>query len=385
MNSPFGSKLVFAFDAKRLFSNFTGLGNYSRTLLKNLAEYYPQHEYHLFTPRIVKNEETVFFLEDSRFVVHTPRVSHPFWRGFTMSAEVNALKPSLFHGLSHEIPFGLDHHILSVVTFHDLIYELYPHQFGFWDRWMYRWKYRSSAQRADAIVSISKSTAEDLKNRYRLPAEKIHIVQQSAREIFQETLEPARHRSWVSVPGEPYFLYVGSMIPRKGLDRLVAAFAQLPEESRRPVVVVGSGSGGYVTSVQQELDRLDLHKYFTFISFLTNEALCEVYDGCLALVYPSMYEGFGIPVIESLFRSRPVITSNTSSLPEAAGPGAILIDPMNVMAIRDAMIEIQNDQLYYRLAEAGNLYVRQEFSSENTARRLMHLYDQLLRNFPNQQ
>ena len=155
MNSPFGSKLVFAFDAKRLFSNFTGLGNYSRTLLKNLAEYYPQHEYHLFTPRIVKNEETVFFLEDSRFVVHTPRVSHPFWRGFTMSAEVNALKPTLFHGLSHEIPFGLDHHILSVVTFHDLIYELYPHQFGFWDRWMYRWKYRSSAQRADAIVSIS--------------------------------------------------------------------------------------------------------------------------------------------------------------------------------------------------------------------------------------
>ena len=385
MKTPTDGTRVFAYDAKRLFSNFTGLGNYSRTLLKNLAETYPQHEYHLFTPRVIKNEETAFFLEDTRFTVHTPKAPNPFWRSFTMSAEVNALKPSLFHGLSHEIPFGLDQSILSVVTFHDLIYALYPRQFGLWDRWMYRWKYRSSAQRADAIVAISRSTAEDLRRLYKLPVEKIHIVMQSARELFQADSVPIRKNLAVSLPEEPYFLYVGSIIPRKGLDRLVAAFARLSGEFRRPVVVVGNGSGAYMASIHEALNRLKLEKYFTFISFLTNEDLCEVYDRCLALVYPSMYEGFGIPVIEALFRSRPVITSNTSSLPEAAGPGAILTDPKDILQLRDAMIDIQETSTRSRLAEAGNAYVRREFSSENTARSMMQLYEQLLQNFQDQQ
>ena len=117
--------MVIAFDAKRVFHNFTGLGNYSRTLLKNLATYYPEHEYHLFTPSIKENAETNYFLNNPQFIIHTPLKNKIGWRLLHMGGHVNTLNPDIFHGLSHELPVGLNTYtIKSVVTFHDLIYEI---------------------------------------------------------------------------------------------------------------------------------------------------------------------------------------------------------------------------------------------------------------------
>ncbi|MBC7886238.1 MAG: glycosyltransferase, partial [Saprospiraceae bacterium] len=169
-------KLIIAFDAKRLFNNFTGLGNYSRTLVKNLQTYFPEHEYHLFTPAISKNEETTYFLDKDKFVIHTASFNHPLWRSVGIAEEINKLNPDIFHGLSHEIPFGVSKNVTKVVTFHDLIYEKYPEQFGLWDRWMFKLKYRSSAQRADAIVAISDSTKHDLSSLYNIKEQKISVI-----------------------------------------------------------------------------------------------------------------------------------------------------------------------------------------------------------------
>ncbi len=368
MENPPKDNIVIAYDAKRLFSNFTGLGNYSRTLVRNLQKYYPGCEFHLFTPRIVKNAETEFFLNNPDFIVHAPARGRLLWRTLGMAGEVNELRPDIFHGLSHEIPFGLNADISTIVTFHDLIYEHYPEQYGWWDRNMYRLKYRSAAKRARHIVCISESTRHDLENLYSIPPRKMSTVYQSCRPEFMDN--PCKPVDY----GQGYWLYVGSAIPRKGLLQLVIAYGMLPPSARRPLVIVGSGPLAYTNQVKDMIAYYNTSSQIRWIERLDNQSLCSVYDGCYALIYPSMYEGFGIPLIESLSRCRPVITSPLSSLPEAAGPGARYADPFKPEEIAAAMIDLENKEIYDKLALEGRHYVMEQFGAEVTAGKMMKVY-----------
>ncbi len=370
-------KLIIAFDAKRLFNNFTGLGNYSRTLVRNLQTYFPEHEYHLFTPKITKNEETAYFLDNEKFVIHTPSFNSPLWRSVGMAADINKLKPNIFHGLSHEIPFGIHKNIKTLLTFHDLIYEKYPEQFGLWDRWMYKWKYRSSVRRADHIIAISESTKEDLISMYEVEEDKISVIYQSCNDVFQIFDEEVKLDDTLANLND-YYLYVGSIIERKGLLSIVFAYAKLPDEYRKPFVVIGKGDKKYKQKVDDMIKYHGLESYFYFVNGISNERLLAVYDHSFALVFPSIYEGFGIPVIESLFRNKPVITSLISSLPEAAGPGAILVNPYDPDEICLAMMEINDMKKYDRLSRDGYAYVNDRFSSEGTAVQLMDFYNQII-------
>ena len=371
------NRMVLAFDAKRLFNNFTGLGNYSRTIVRNLQTHFPDYEYHLFTPKITKNEETAYFLDPEKFVVHTPAFNNPLWRSTGMAADINKLKPNIFHGLSHEIPFGIHKSIKTVVTFHDLIYEKYPEQFGVLDRWMYKWKYRSSVKRADHVLAISNCTKEDLISIYDVKKEKIAVIYQSCNEVFQGSDEGTMVDGLL-VGMSDYYLYVGSLIERKGLLSIVFAYAKLPDEFRKPFVVIGKGDHKYRKKVDEMITYHGLEEYFYFVNGVSNEQLLDIYDQSFALVFPSIYEGFGIPVIESLFRHRPVITSLISSLPEAAGPGAILVNPYDPDEICLAMIEIHEESIYAKLSNDGFEYVSSQFSSENTAHQLMAYYHGIL-------
>lgn len=366
-------KLILAFDAKRLFNNFTGLGNYSRTLIKNLQIYYPQHEYHLFTPKIRENEETDYFINSGKFIIHSS--SRPLWRTFGISKEVKKINADIYHGLSHEIPFQLPENTRSVVTFHDLIYEIHPHQFGLWDRMMYKLKYKSSAQKADFIVSISQSTKNDLQRIYKLPDHKIVVIPQSCQDVFQT--EPHVHIN-PQIQLKDYYLYVGSIIPRKNLLLLVKAFARLENSLRKPFVIVGRGPDDYVNQVHHEIEKNNLKPWFTFLSQVNNNHLVSLYDQSYALCYPSVYEGFGIPVIESLFRKKPVITSSTSSLPEAVGPGGICVDPSSIDELMKAFKIISIPETYNELAAKGCQYVTERFSARATARNLMEFYQSIL-------
>lgn len=370
-------KMVIAFDAKRLFNNFTGLGNYSRTLVRNLQSYFPDNEYHLFTPKITKNEETAYFLDTEKFIIHTPKINNPLWRSVGIAADINTLKPHIFHGLSHEIPFGIHKHIKTVVTFHDLIYEKFPEQFGLLDRWMYKLKYRSSIKRADFVIAISNSTKEDLTSLYEDNDEKISIIYQSCNDVFQITEEETMLEGSL-VGMSNYYLYVGSIIERKGLLSIVFAYAKLPEELRKPFVVIGKGEKKYRQKVDDMIRYHGLDEYFYFVNGVSNERLVAIYDQSFALVFPSIYEGFGIPVIESLFRRKPVITSLLSSLPEAAGPGAILVNPYDPDEICQAMMELSDADSYEKLSYAGFEYVSSRFSSDYTASQLIDYYKGIL-------
>ena len=365
--------LVIAFDAKRLFNNFTGLGNYSRTLVRNLHKYFPENEYHLFTPSITENVETSWFLEEKSFHIHLPASRNPMWRSFGMSSQVNALNPDIFHGLSHELPFGLANNITKIVTFHDLIYERFPDQFGMWDRFMYKLKYKSAAKRADAIAAISESTKLDLCEFYGIDKDKIDLVFQSCGDHFQSDNDTGNNK--ISAPEvKDFYLYVGSVIERKGLLQCVLAYAKLPEKYRKPFVVIGNGDKDYMRKVKEMIQYYRLESNFLFVNGVTNAELVAYYDHCFCLVYPSIFEGFGIPIIESLFRHKPVITSDISSLPEAAGPGAILVNPYSPDDIATAMVRLHETHGYESLATNGYDYVHDHFSSQKTAENLMQMY-----------
>lgn len=365
--------LKIGFDAKRLFHNHTGLGNYSRTLVRDLQRLYPQHEYHLFTPKISEHNSVGEFLDSNKFTIHTADGKlGSYWRSHGMTKDINTANLDIYHGLSHEIPLNSRNiKAKTVVTFHDLIYEYYPKQFGLWDRYMYKRKYSYAAKNADQIVAISKSTKQDLTALYGIESSKVSVVYQSCNPSFYNV--PTSPKT-----DEKYLLYVGSLIERKSFLLIVEAVAEIPLQQRIKVKVVGKG-GAYEARVKSRIADLNLGSYFEFLDHVDNENLLKVYDNAIAMVYPSIYEGFGIPLIEALYRNTPVITTTSSSLPEAAGPGAIYIEPGDTIALRKAILDIStNAQLRKELSEKGRTYVSTRYKDEIVAKKMMEVYFKMM-------
>lgn len=371
--------LRIGYDAKRLFTNFTGLGNYSRTLLANLAQYHPEHAYFLYTPRVVKNEETNAFLNSAMYNVQLPkRGLGSWWRSWGVRRELKRHHVDLYHGLSHEIPYQLSRiSVKSVVTIHDLIFKHLPHHYARADRLIYDLKFRYACERADHVVAISESTKRDIIYYYNIPAEKISVIYQSCHERYMQELANKTLlavRKKYQLP-EDYMLYVGSITERKNLMGIVQAMAELPKDQRLPLVAIGRG-GSYKQKVVQYLKKQQLAKCVQFVAADFDD-LPAIYQGSSLFLYPSLYEGFGIPILEALFSRVPVITSQTSSLPEAAGPGAALVDPANSSDIAQTILRILDNADYrQQLIDQGYQHA-QQFRGEPLAQQMMELYQSL--------
>lgn len=242
--------MKIGFDAKRLYNNFTGLGNYSRTLVNNLSACFPANEYHLYSPNIHHTPETESFLVPP-FATHLHPNSGAYWRTFSIKQDLKRDGVEIFHGLSHEIPVGIQHTgIKSVVTIHDIIYKTYPDMFTAIDRAIYDLKFRYSCKHADKIIAISESTKNDIIRYFGTPAEKIEVIYQAIHPVFYTIQDETDARQTVESYGIPpdYLLYVGSINSRKNLLSIVKAYALLPEDLQIPLVIIGKG-GAYKNEV----------------------------------------------------------------------------------------------------------------------------------------
>ena len=377
------SVMNLGFDAKRVFHNFTGLGNYGRTLLHDLQSTFPEHTYHLFTPRTGGDHpRTDYFADAQRFQVHSPVGTRLMWRSAGIKRDLRKAGIDLYHGLSHELPLGIARTgIRSVVTMHDLIFRRYPQQYRWWDRQIYDLKCRHACQQTDAIIAISHSTKNDLIEAYGISPERIHVVYQACAPIFQQQLSPEMRRQALAPHDLPaaYLLSVGSLIPRKGLLKTVEALRILPPAHDIPLVVVGNGKA-YRQQIEAYLRQHRLSARVLFRPSIPFDAFPALYQQASALLYPSLYEGFGIPVIEALWSRTPVITSDRSSLPEAGGPDSWYVDPGNAQSIAAAITSVlENAEERAHRVQAGHTYA-QRFEGQRLANEVMAVYRKTMTN-----
>ncbi|HEY6506174.1 MAG TPA: glycosyltransferase family 1 protein [Chitinophagaceae bacterium] len=375
------------FDAKRAYHNGTGLGHYSRTLIRSLAQYYSEHQYYLFNPK--RSDKFTLASGNLHEILPTNFPSTLFpsaWRSSWVKKDLQNLKIGLYHGLSHEIPVGIKKTgIKSVVTIHDLIHERYPEQYNPVDVKIYDRKFRYACAHADKVIAISQQTKRDIIDYYKIPEDKIVVCYQSCNPAFGNEVnhqEKERVKKLYGLP-DRFFLYVGSIIERKNLLSICKAVFLLRNEIDVPLVVIGDG-GKYKQQVKDFLKQNGLEKKIILLSetqsarssasFQSAVDFPAIYQSAIAMIYPSFFEGFGIPVLEALWSRLPVITSNTSCLPEAGGEGAYYVNPGSAEEIVEAMKRIYFDKdLAATMIEKGWKHA-QNFTQHRCAGSVMEVY-----------
>ncbi len=371
------------FDAKRIFNNYTGLGNYGRTLLRNLNKYYPQYNYHLYSPRLRRNGETEDFFANPKFKIRNSlSFFKQYWRSFSIKSDFEKDSINLYHGLSNEIPVGMQKTgVKSVVTIHDLIFKVYPGTYPAIDRKMYDLKFGYACRNADFIIAISESTKNDIVHYYNIPPEKIKVVYQSVNPLFYhlQTRESAgKIAGNYGLPDE-FMLYVGSITARKNIKTLLKAYAILSDSVRIPLVLVGKGHD-YKKDCKHLARELNISKYLYWIDSVDdNRHIQALFQKAELVVYPSLYEGFGLPVVEAVLSETPVITSRVSSLPEALGCTDLLADPENIEEWEYLISKVLSDEEFRKSAmDHSRKYVAHTFDPEKLTHQMMDVYKKIL-------
>lgn len=366
---------VIGFDAKRAFLNASGLGNYSRNTLNALGRHFPQNAYVLFTPV----GKPVFFHDDAPFKIVTPpnhffKILKPLWRSFFLSKYLQKYDLELFHGLSNELPRGIHKTgIRSVVTIHDLIFMRYPEFYTPIDRTIYFSKMRYACHAADRIIAISRQTKNDVEAFFQVPSEKIDVIYQPVAQAFFEQRDCSGFFSGHSIPSE-YILAVGTLEPRKNQLGLLHALAKAGIEL--PVVFVGKQTG-YMGKMRKFAEESGLPNPLIFLSGISDDELAGLFRNALVSVYISLFEGFGLPVIESMASGCPVITSSVSCLPETAGNAALLCDPGNIEEIGEKINTVLNDTMLRKEITQKGRERAKLFQPLDYAQKLISLYSKI--------
>ncbi|REC63658.1 glycosyltransferase family 1 protein [Chryseobacterium pennae] len=365
--------MKIAFDAKRFFHNTSGLGNYSRDLVRILSQYEPDNEYLLLNKNKSERGKDILGRPNVKFV-ETSKGN--FSRQLKMGKDAQKLGADIYHGLSGELPLKWDQKpIKKIVTIHDLIFVRYPQYYSFFDRKIHFWKFKKAAEMADKIIAISEQTKRDIIEFLKVPESKIEVIYQGCHKAFKEQqsseqIQAAKDK--FNLP-ERFILNVGTIEDRKNLLNVVKAI----RDTEIPLVVVGKKTK-YYQKIESFLKKNKMEKQVHFLEGVSMDELAVIYKLANIFVYPSFFEGFGIPVIEALFSKTVVVTSNTSCLPEAGGKDSVYIDPKNDLDIK-AKIKFlwENESERKRREEKGFEFV-QKFNDEPIAKALMNLYQKII-------
>lgn len=377
MNKSF----TIAYDAKRITHNATGLGNYGRMMIEALARFAPANRYLLYTPDPGRDDLRDRLPQTPQIEFRYPQrprkgIGKAWWRSFGLRHELPA-DVALFHGLAGELPFGLHKSgVRSVVTIHDLIFLRFPTYYKWIDRTIYAYKYRKACRTADRIIAISEATKRDIVEFFGIAPEKIDVVYQGCDESFKREVAEETRRAVRAKYGLPerYILYVGSIEPRKNLLLVMQAAARMAEPPH--VVAIGKRTP-YTAEVERFAAQHGLSERLHVFDRVEFAELPAFYSMADVFVYPSRFEGFGIPMIEAASCGVPTIGATGSSLEEAGGPDAAYVDPDDPQALADTIARIRaDDTLRRRMIERGRAYVAR-FEPEKVVADLLEVYEKI--------
>lgn len=317
------------FDAKRYFHNKTGLGNYSRSVVHALAANFPEDEFWLF-------DKTGGQLADEyhNLKIWKPDVKKVLWRLTGQAGDAFKNKIQIYHGLSNEIPLGLRrYNIASVVTIHDVIFRRFPDYYPLTDRLIYHQKTKYAVKNADLIIATSKNTADDLKEFYNIDSERIRVVYQPVQRHWYGQSEGGRPFS------SDYLLYVSSFTGRKNHSTLIEAFSMIRKQTDALLVLAGS-SGETLDACKKFIQYEKLENRIMIFEDCSAGKLNELMHYASGFVYPSFYEGFGIPLAEAAVKGLPMAVSDIPVFRELAAGAAMYFNPNRADEIADKMLAL---------------------------------------------
>ena len=404
MNDP----LIIGYDAKRIVRNGTGLGSYGRTLVNDIARCSESGNHgdcprdssaakimgtvpvilRLYAPDEGRDELRRQVISRDNISFCYPQSTHlPFakslWRTHGIIKDLQRDGVQLFHGLSGELPIGIRKSgIKSVVTIHDLIFLRHPEFYNWVDTKIYAWKFRQTIREADHIIAVSECTKRDIMEYGHIDESRISVIYQSFAPRFSvpnhgdcpRDSSAAKIMGTVPVIQGRYILSVGSIEARKNILLAVKALPYLPDDVN--LVIVGRHTK-YTDQVTDYMKANHLEHRVSILHGVSDEELPALYAGAEAFVYPSRYEGFGIPIIEAISMGLPVVACTGSCLEEAGGPDSLYVDPDDeqtmAQAIRQSLKGAEGrEQRIIRSRE----YIRR-FEGADVANQIIDLYHQL--------
>jgi len=332
----------------RLFvkGKMDGIAWVSYEILKRIVTQHPEYEFVFFFDR--PYDPYFIFAPNVKPVVVHPQARHPFlWFLFFETGIKKALrkeKIDLFISPDGWICLGTDVKTINVI--HDLNFEHYPAFFSPLIRKYYTYFFPRFAKKADRLITVSQFSKNDIVSLYHVDANKISVVYNAASEDFFEIDEQTKKQTTQRLTnGVPYFVFVGSAHKRKNVERIMQAFDQFREKHADFKFVFAGSNKYWDKDIKKTYDQLKYKSDIIFTGYLSTTEMNYVVSSALALVYPSLFEGFGIPIVEGFAAHVPVITSNVTSMPEVAGDAALLVNPLSVTEIANAMEKIAMDEL----------------------------------------
>ena len=377
--------MKIGFDGKRAAQNFTGLGNYSRYALEALAKYYPDEEYRVYIPKDVDNPKFEDILSAAagamkKVLPHSAaaRRLKSLWRvwGVTKSLATDGVQ--VFHGLSNELPLNIrkaSPGVMSVVTVHDVIFRRLPGCYPVIDRMIYDYKFRRACRNADHVIAVSECTKRDIVNDYGISPDKVTVIYQGCDPLFAEPINKERMaeiKAKYSLP-DKFIVSVRTIEERKNLLSVVKSLLLLPDDIH--LVAVGRRTK-YTALVDKFVAENHLEHRVHLLHGVPYVDLPVIYRCADVFAYMSLYEGFGIPLLEALNSRVPVVAATGSCLEEAGGPGSIYVEPFDVAAIAGAVKRCLLPDVKEAMVAAG-LDWAARFSMERFAHETMDCYKML--------
>lgn len=376
--------ITIGFDAKRIVRNSTGLGSYGRTLVRDLA-YLPESlRLRLYAPdkghdhlrSQVEGLPRISFCFPK--AVESLPIEKALWREHGIVKELQKDKVQVYHGLSGELPWGIRKSgIRSVVTIHDLIFLRHPEFYPWIDRKIYAWKFRHTLKEADHIIAISECTKRDVLELGQVDPGRVTVVYQSCAPRFTKEVFPLEQEQMRLQYGLPkrFILNVGTIERRKNILLAVKALPDLPNDLS--LVIIGRHTD-YTNEVLDYINTHDLSRRVFILHDVPDDHLPALYAQAEAFVYPSVYEGFGIPIIEAISSGLPVVACTGSCLEEAGGPDSLYVptdDPVSLaVAVRQVLKGVSGREK--RIARSQN-YIRR-FEGNDVASQVLDIYRSLL-------
>ncbi|MBR6276697.1 MAG: glycosyltransferase family 4 protein [Prevotella sp.] len=378
------TKTTIGFDAKRIVRNATGLGNYCRTLVRDLARVVDDDwQLRLYTPDAGRDDLRLQLTETERLCYVYPhgwqlKPLRSLWRVGPIVNDLLRDGVQLYHGLTGELPIGIRRTgIRSVVTIHDLIFMRHPEYYHATDVKIYTWKFRQTLREADRIIAISERTRQDIMELGGISGDRIDVVYQSCSPRFAADVSPsgvAKVRHQYGLSGR-FILSVGTIEERKNVLLAVKALAHLPEEIH--FVAVGR-STKYAERVVKEAARMGLSQRVHLLHGVSDSELNVLYHEAEAFVYPSRYEGFGIPIIEAIHSGLPVVAATGSCLEEAGGSDCMYVSPDDSQGLAAAVgLLLRGAPGREERIRRSRDYVRR-FEGTDVASQVLSIYQQLL-------